>query len=373
MPSMHVKCDLCDQTFICKSSLLIHLKIHQGEKKYECNYCTKRFVQQGALNRHILIHNDKKPYKCHICFRNFRQSSHMVTHIKTHYKSKDKTCFKCRYCLVQLSEKDQLKTHVCDHTKKRPHKCKVCNKVFSYLGHLKNHEMIHLKGSKSFQYKCIICKSRFLTMCHLKAHLKTHKVHHYYKCSYCDKRYCYENRLQTHMQLHQEKVVISNSSVPDSVFVKKCYIKIQPFPVIYHNDAELITMAEPKDGLLQDSPKTVHDLAKDVILSDNSAVSCDNDAEVSPQKSKNITIMVPNKKKRMVKVAVLEYPDDNEACSDHESSMDIYHNMYGSNAIPKKPYICSGCFNRYSYIKNINKHQKKVHSGTDVFIITEIE
>ena len=52
-------CDVCKKTCKTKSSLIIHKRIHSGEKSYKCDVCDKGFIHKSSLTRHMLVHSGK--------------------------------------------------------------------------------------------------------------------------------------------------------------------------------------------------------------------------------------------------------------------------------------------------------------------------
>ena len=60
-------CDTCGKGFKCKSILIIHKRIHSGEKPYNCDICVKRFIQKSHLTQHQLTHSGLKIYQCDVC------------------------------------------------------------------------------------------------------------------------------------------------------------------------------------------------------------------------------------------------------------------------------------------------------------------
>lgn len=49
------KCDVCEKTFMRKSNLVDHLRLHANVRLFRCEYCSKEFVQAGNYRSHLRV------------------------------------------------------------------------------------------------------------------------------------------------------------------------------------------------------------------------------------------------------------------------------------------------------------------------------
>jgi len=80
----------CTKSFLRPAHLLIHTRIHTGEKPFVCEFkgCGKRWNQKSALKQHIRCHTGEKPFICPVtsCHKGFSTSSSCKRHFITHQK-----------------------------------------------------------------------------------------------------------------------------------------------------------------------------------------------------------------------------------------------------------------------------------------------
>ena len=58
-----------------------------SSRRNACRYCEKSFVWKSRLVMHERIHTGDKPYSCVICEKSFTQKSHLRTHMMRHIQS----------------------------------------------------------------------------------------------------------------------------------------------------------------------------------------------------------------------------------------------------------------------------------------------
>lgn len=244
-----LKCGDCSQVFKFQSQLVVHQRVHTGERPYQCPECDKAFSKNSNLNLHLKLHQKNDgAQKCGICRRKF-SSSEYEDHLKSHFLNSDikqnneasvgeaasvatstpasnkpdvKVEKVCQYCGKTFRFQSALIRHVRIHTGEKPFKCDICGKAFGQAYFLQVHELTHwsvkryncthceksfahysnarkhtcrpLQKDTSLQrpqpsltYTCHICKSISWSLQQFNSHMREHTGTQLYRCLYCDK------------------------------------------------------------------------------------------------------------------------------------------------------------------------------------------
>ncbi|XP_057629756.1 zinc finger protein 597 isoform X1 [Chionomys nivalis] len=235
------KCPDCDQSFSDNTYLVLHQKIHSGEKKYKCSTCEKTFSHRANLRTHKRIHTGEKPYKCTKCAASFRQQSHLSRHMKSHIKENPYTCNVCGRSFMWLPG---LAEHQKSHTDKKSYECadrdqpycqetnlalpentgssdtpyqhSQCEKSLEHPSYPALPEKDHKEDSKNcstddedfFSFsrfkplQCLDCDMTFPCFSELVSHQTIHDMEKPHKCKTCGKTFALDSELASHEKQH---------------------------------------------------------------------------------------------------------------------------------------------------------------------------
>lgn len=148
------ECTVCKKSFLRKSNLVDHLRLHANVRLFKCKICDKSFVQAGNFRSHMRTHTKEKPYACSFCEKSYSQSSALTVHIRAHTNERK---YKCTECGKSFTNASDLGKHKRVHDRSTHFVCEPCNRTFAqkinYRVHLSKFHDQDLESTKNTSTK----------------------------------------------------------------------------------------------------------------------------------------------------------------------------------------------------------------------------
>lgn len=171
------KCGFCNKTYKSRQSLKEHFRVaHSSNRKlFVCVECGKSFTAKSTLMMHVKSHNGVKQFACTQCPKSFTRASYLRAHSTVHMGTQRPRPFKCTHkdCDRSFVTKHSLSVHIAHtHTSERPHRCDICYKGFATASGLKTHRDSHMNKD----IFCTRCGKRVANKRVLQKHIKMHDI-----------------------------------------------------------------------------------------------------------------------------------------------------------------------------------------------------
>ncbi len=216
-------CENCSSSFMQKSNLVAHQKLHSPNNPHVCALCYKPFLCAAYLAKHQKVHHMEKQESIDKRFEKGNNQGKVICNMQVHHvekhDSKDKrfenqngrgkdthregngqspqkeTSFACKICAATFSYEAIFRKHIKIHVEDYPNICLVCSKCFLSAFYLNKHmEQKHLVNNKP--QKARISRRR------LWKRKWTAPKKKEFSCSLCSSSFTLESTLVKHRRLH---------------------------------------------------------------------------------------------------------------------------------------------------------------------------
>ncbi|XP_047454892.1 zinc finger protein 224 isoform X2 [Mugil cephalus] len=136
------ECPDCGMSFIRRSRLIGHLRVHRKFKKasHRCDQCSKAFTSAETWIAHVNQHK-RKPFWCLSCAKGFRDETSLDEHLQTHNQGQcDRSVFHKTF-----DASTQITSIIQASVGPKPYKCTFCGMSFTYYARFLSHQEKHLK------------------------------------------------------------------------------------------------------------------------------------------------------------------------------------------------------------------------------------
>ena len=131
-------CAVCSEVFDTPSGLHRH-KYRHTDLKFTCESCGDSFPFESQLKDHRVKHLTNRGHSCFAkdCGRSFKNKSSLIRHLKVH----DGRNFPCLEdgCTYSSNAERNLKAHMIVHSETHPYSCLHCGQAFKHHTQMSRH------------------------------------------------------------------------------------------------------------------------------------------------------------------------------------------------------------------------------------------
>ncbi|KAF4532377.1 hypothetical protein B566_EDAN004458 [Ephemera danica] len=202
-------CEICGKSLTSKAGLIVHIRMHKGEKPFECEQCGRRFLQAIKLKYHQRLHVGDLPYVCSLCEKRFNTQRQMDTHMRVHTNERP---FICEICGMRFRSNGVLGRHKNTHSEEPLYACSFCGKRFRTRHATTVHERTHT-GERRFM--CDICGRSFVQKSTLDKHRLRHEKRRV-ECLECNTTFASRKGLRRHFEKKHTPVIVESIQMLDA-------------------------------------------------------------------------------------------------------------------------------------------------------------